>query len=407
MRRRLLASILTIALATVVLFGVPLAFVVDRVVHDDAQARLQHDAERIARELGNGSQLRDPAAILVVALQRYVPQDDSVGVLFPDGRRVAMSPLRHAISATVPGPNGTAVTLQSPADDVDHAVRRALFLLLVLGFVGLGAALALALVQSRRLAEPLARLARSAARLGDGDFSLATPRSGIAEIDGIASALDTSATRIEDLLSAERSFSTRASHQLRSALTGLELRLDELAANDDPLVRSEATAALEQTHRLSSTIEELLALARTGRAGMVAEFDLADLARKHAADVAAELSRSNRRIVVYAPAPARVIAAVGAVGQVLDIVLSNANRHGTGTVTVRVSITDRHAVVDIGDEGPGLPPDAAATVFREQPDATGHGIGLGLARSLMTTEGGTITIARSSPPIFRIELPRA
>src|SRR5258705_13960926 len=100
---------------------------------------------------------------------------------------------------------------------MEARVERAVLALVLLGVVALGAALGLALIQSRRLADPLARLARSATRLGDGDFSLSSPRSGLREIDEIASALDLSAERIEALLRAERSFSQYAGHQLRTA----------------------------------------------------------------------------------------------------------------------------------------------------------------------------------------------
>ena len=406
MRRRLLASTLSIAIATVALFGIPLAFVLDRVVHNDAQDRLQRDAVRVARELPTAT-LHEPVNVLVAQLPRLVPADDSVVVQMPDGRKAAMSIVRPAISATAPGPEGTVVTLYTPAADVDGRVRRALLVLVALALAGMGAALALALVQSSRLSQPLARLSRSAARLGEGDFSLQTPRSGITEIDGIAVALDSSAARVAQLVQAERDFSTNASHQLRSALTGLELRLDELAHHPDPAVQAEASAALEQTERLTATVEELLALARTGRAGIVGEFDLADLVGKHAADAADVLDRDGRPLVVDAIGPAPVVAAVGALGQVLDIVLSNSIRHGRGTVTVRVLTDERHVAVEIGDQGPGLDPDDPSSAFREQPDDHGHGIGLALARALMTTEGGTITVARAAPPIFRIELPRA
>jgi signal transduction histidine kinase len=296
------------------------------------------------------------------------------------------------------------ITLRAPAGDVDARVHRVLLLLAVLAVVGFSGVLALALLQSHRLTAPLARLSRSATRLGEGDFSLATPRSGISEIDGIADALDSSAQRIDRLLRAERSFSTNASHQLRSALTGLELRLEELASSSDPAVQAEAKAALEQTHRLGLTVEELLALARTGRTGIVTEFDLADLARAHALDVSAELARDGRTLSINAPRPVPVVAAVGALGQALDIVLSNAVRHGRGTVRVRVTDDERHAIVEISDDGRGFDDPAAA--FQDRLSADGHGIGLSLARTLVSVEGGTISIRRAAPPVVRIELPR-
>src|SRR5262249_60086342 len=135
----------------------------------------------------------------------------------------------------------------------------------------------------------------------------------------------------------------------------------------------------------------LLALARTGRTGSVAEFDLAGLARAHALDVSAELARDGRTLSVDAPHRVPVVAAVGALGQALDIVLSNGVRHGKGRVTVRVTSDERHAIVEIGDEGRGF--DDPATVFQSRPSEDGHGIGLALARTLVSAEGGTIAIA--------------
>lgn len=406
MRRRLLASTLTIAVAVIVLFGVPLGILLDRAVHADAQSRLEREATRVAREVA-----RDPAGSgrpSPTELEHLVPTGDRVLVIYPNGT-VASDPLRlrDVVVATVTGPGSSQVRVESPADPIDSRVDRALLALVLLGVAVLGAALGLALIQSRRLADPLARLARSATRLGDGDFSLSTPRSGVPEIDEIASSLDRSAERVDELLRAERSFSEHASHQLRTALTGLQLRIEELAGNPDPAVREEAEAALEQSARLTSTIEELLALARTGRAGIVRDFDLGDLVRQHVDDVEPILTRAGRRAVVVAPARAPVKAALGAVGQVLDILLSNSARHGAGAVTATVTTDNRRVRVDIADEGSGFATLDAAWLFSEHPDSNGHGIGLALAHRLVTTEGGTITLLRAAPPVFRVELPLA
>jgi signal transduction histidine kinase len=403
-RRRLLASTLIIAVAIVVVFGVPLGVVLDRAVHADAQSRLQREADRVAREISRehpGNDLPTPAE-----LDRLVPAGDRILLTYPSGSIASASALiDKPLFATDTGPEGSQVRVESPSDPVDAHVERALLALVVLGIVALGAALLLALIQSRRLADPLARLARSATRLGDGDFSLATPRSGVPEIDEIASSLDRSAERIEELLQAERSFSEHASHQLRTALTGLQLRIEELATNTDPAVRDEAEAALEQSARLTGIIEELLALARTGRAGIVRDFDLGELVREHVGDVEPILARAGRRAVVVAPDPVPVKAALGAIGQVLDILLSNSARHGAGCVTATVSTDGRRARVDVADEGSGFTDADAASLFTERSDADGHGIGLALARRLVTTEGGTITLSCSKPPVFRVELP--
>jgi len=402
-RRRLLASTLTIVVAILVLFGVPLGIVLDRAVHADAQSRIESEATRVARELSRAATSKPSPD----TLDRLVPAGDRVMVKYANGEVIEnRGGIGDAMAATAPGPDSSVVRVASPADTVDARVQRALLALVLLGIAALSAAVGLALIQSKRLSDPLARLARSATRLGDGDFSLATPRSGVPEMDAIASSLDRSAGRVEELLRAERSFSEHASHQLRTALTGLQLRLEELASSDDPAVREEAEAALVQSARLLSTIEELLALARTGRAGNVVRFDLGDLVRQHVDDVEPILVRVGRRAVVDAPAPVEVVATLGAVGQALDILLSNAVRHGAGCVTATVAADERRARVEIADEGPGLR-QLDGQVFVERSDNSGHGIGLALARTLVTTEGGTITLVRAAPPVFRIELPLA
>ncbi len=408
MRRRLLTSTLTIVIATVALFGIPLGFVLDRVVHEDAQSRLDRDATRVSLELSRSDLVGQPADVVAAALRHVVSSEDHVVVRYPSGRAVVVgSPVSNSMVASAEGPQDTTVTISQPVDDVDNLVTRALFLLVLAAVVALGGALALALVQSSRLSSPLARLARSATRLGEGDFSLANPKTGLPEIDEIGAALDRSAASIDQLLRAERSFSSHASHQLRSALTGIQLRLEELSTSDDPAVRAEADAAFEQASRLNGMIDELLALARTGRAGIVTGFDLSDLARQHANDVQPVLARDGRRLAIETNGAVPVVAAVGAVGQVLDILLSNATRHGRGTVKVCVVTNGQRARLDIEDEGEGIAPDDIDTLFKEHEQADGHGIGLSLARTLVTTEGGTLTLAQARPPVFRLELPLA
>ena len=414
MRRLLLASTLTIVVAILVLFGVPLGIVLARAIHADAQSALQNEARHLGVVISDLP--LSPSHPDTDLLDRAVPPGDRARVTcllpigcgrgWPYNLTVSGSTVvKNPITEKVPGPAGTVVVVQTPSGALDTRVVHALLALVALALVALGAALGLALLQSRRLANPLMRLARSATRLGDGDFSLATPRSGVPEIDEIANSLDRSATRIEELLRAERSFSSNASHQLRTALTGIQLRIEELAGNESAEVREEAEAALEQSARLLLTIEELLALARTGRAGNVTRFDLDDLVRQHVDDVEPVLARAGRRAVVIASEPVPVMATLGAVGQALDILLSNAARHGAGCVTATVTADERRARVDIADEGNGITDRDDDSVFAERPDETGHGIGLALARTLITTEGGTITLVRAAPPVFRIELP--
>ena len=127
--------------------------------------------------------------------------------------------------------------------------------------------------------------------------------------------------------------------------------------------------------------------------------------RQHVDDIAPILARDGRRAVVSSNGAVPVHATLGAVGQVIDILLSNAVRHGAGCVTATVSAENGRARVDVADEGAGIDENVRDSVFIEHADAAGHGIGLALAHILATTEGGTISLAQASPPIFRVELP--
>jgi len=123
------------------------------------------------------------------------------------------------------------------------------------------AALAIAWWQSRRITRPLIGLAETATRLGGGDFTIRTARSGMRELDQLADALDATANRLDDLLIRERAFSADASHQLRTHLTGLRLVLEEATTDGPP--RDEALrVAGEVVDHLEATVDDLLALAR-------------------------------------------------------------------------------------------------------------------------------------------------
>ncbi len=270
---------------------------------------------------------------------------------------------------------------------------------LIAGVAILAAAL-LALIQARQLARPLERLARSATRLGDGEFRVAAPApSGIAEIDSIARAIRLSANRVERMLDAERSFTADATHQLRTGLTGIAMRLELLEREGDPAVRADAGAALGQIHELNATLDGLLAVVRRGSTGERTDVELVALVDNQVADWQQRFAAKHRQIVVTTGPAQPVTATPGLVGQVLGILLDNALGHGRGTVAILVC--DDSVVVE--DEGVGIGDAAVATLFDRNDDhLAAHGRGLPLARRLAESDGGRLELVQRRPATFRL-----
>ncbi|MFN8049907.1 MAG: HAMP domain-containing sensor histidine kinase [Acidimicrobiales bacterium] len=403
MKRRLVISFLGVTTVVLILLAVPMGYLLQRVASDETKAQLAQQAsyvlDQVTRSVRSGEAL-DP-----VALGNLLPPDTSAKVVIGGGDPIQIHtrPLGELISTTVRD-DDRVVTVFASANPVRDRVQRPLVILAGLGLAGLLTTWLLAQAEARRLGQPLRELADTAARLGSGDFSVTAPRSGIPELDSLATTLDASAARIDALVRAERSFNRDAGHQLRSALTGLRLRLEELVLTDDPVAAGEAVAAIEQADRLSDTIDALLRLSRTGRAGVATRFDLRGLVANHVGDVVLVLRRRRRRIVTVDGPELHVEAAQGAVGQALDVLLWNATRHGTGTVTVALMVNDGWAELTVADEGT-IDPSRVSEIFVQRPRTSTHGIGLPLARRVIEAEGGRLDVAETSPTTFRIRLP--
>ena len=135
-----------------------------------------------------------------------------------------------------------SVIAEAPASEVEGRIHRVWLLIAALAAGGVLTAIALAALQARRLARPLETIARRSAQLGDGDFSVRAGHFGVPEIDAIAQGLDSSAERIGGLVAREREFSGNVSHQLRTPLTALRLRLEEAGHAGDPAARAAETS---------------------------------------------------------------------------------------------------------------------------------------------------------------------
>jgi len=269
----------------------------------------------------------------------------------------------------------------------------------VIAVFALFAAGALAAVQARQLARPLERLARSAGRVGDGDFTAPSQLSGIDEIDDIARSLRLSASRVDRMLDAERSFTADATHQLRTGLTGIAIRLELLERHPDSEVVADASAVLEQTHELNATLDELLAVARRGSTGERSQIDLVEVVDDHIDDWQTRFERERRQIRVTTGSTLAVHATRGLVGQIFNVLVQNTLRHGAGTVTITVEGTS----ITVEDEGAGIPDERVPGLFERPRDHHApHGRGLALARRLAESDGGRLELTRRRPAHFRL-----
>jgi signal transduction histidine kinase len=407
-RRRLTTSTALIALAAVVVLGIPLGAVEAARIRSEQTGRLEREADAVAGVIED--RLERGVVLTPAELAPLVPPGHQITVT-ANGRTVRAG---RAITGRVSSAHaGTAragsVTASAPSRETDDRVHRSWLLIALLSVAGIGVATALAAIQARRLSRPLERVARTSARLGQGDFSVRAPRSGVPEIDAIGQALDTSAGRIAELVAREREFSSNISHQLRTPLTALRLRLEEIArADDSDAAREELDAALREADRLEAMIADLLAHARSAARGEQVAVELSEVAREHATASAVLFAREGRRVTVAADRPVRALASRGTVGQVLDVLLDNALRHGAGEVTVSVLEDARFATIAVEDTGDGISPDATERIFERGASlGDGTGIGLHLARALARADGGGLRVTRASPPRFELRLRRA
>jgi signal transduction histidine kinase len=278
-----------------------------------------------------------------------------------------------------------------------------------LSIAGVAAGVLLALIQARRLSRPLDSIARVSAELGAGDFSVRAQTFGIPEIDAVVTALNQSAEQIAELVGAERRFASAVSHQLRTPLTALRLRLEELvgSAGNEPAA-AEARAALAQTDRLTATIDELLSLTRRGRTGNKVKLDLSTLVQVHVDSWRSQLDLADRKLVATNGPSTLVTATPGALGQALDVLLDNALKHGAGAVTTEVTREDGRAIVRVSDQGRGIDPALAERIFEWNTSSAGTlGIGLSLARALVESQGGRLDLVEMHPATFEISIPTA
>ncbi len=322
-------------------------------------------------------------------------------------RRLLTAMLAVAAVAVLALALGVEIGLVATTDTA--AVRLSVARLALLAAGSLALATALALAQARRLTRAVRDLAKEADRIGSGDTRPVGRRYGIGELDRVAEGLDNAVQRVTDLISAEQDFAVDASHQLRTPLTALSMRLEEMvaAAGDAGVVREEGAAALAQTDRLAQVVGQLLGRARRSSSGAPGLSGIDDIIAQQVLEWEPAFTAVGRKLEAVGESGLRAYISTGGVSQVIATLLDNALTHGGGTVTVRTSQTPRSVVIEVKDEGKGIPAGLVHRIFeRSVSGAGGTGLGLALAKSVTASEGGQLVLVRPRPATFAVIFPQ-
>ncbi|HET9118576.1 MAG TPA: HAMP domain-containing sensor histidine kinase [Pseudonocardiaceae bacterium] len=269
----------------------------------------------------------------------------------------------------------------------------------LIGAGGLVASVVVSTRLARWVGQPLSELDDAARRLGEGTLGeRARVDAGPPEVRRLAATFNTMAARIEALVHGHQAVIADVSHQLRTPLTALRLRLDVLHHAADDITADEIAAAQYEVARLSRLVDGLLAVARAEQVvpqPVPVRVDQIATDRVSAWEPVAH-EHAVRLTARCAPVPPAALGA-GHLEQILDNLLANALDAVAegGKVTVE-STTDRNVIMlRVIDDGPGMSPDIKASAFRRfgNPEARGSGLGLAIVHRLVTANGGTVQLA--------------
>ncbi|MDX2157889.1 MAG: ATP-binding protein [Hyphomicrobiaceae bacterium] len=309
---------------------------------------------------------------------------------------------RHTTLLSIPLTDGSWLNVTLAKVESARAATPSLFLSALLAGLGV---VVVSILMSYWLSLPLRGLAENARRLFATSESGPIPESGTREVRMLAAAINELQDRIRKLIDERTQMLAAVSHDLRTPLTRLRLRV---ASMPDRQARRKAEVDLDE---MEAMIEAILSFLRD---------DLSNEAVEHVDIMAiletleAEATDAGRRVAIDGPRHIVVRGRHLALKRALDNLVQNALKYGDAA-SVRVSQADALVAIVIEDEGPGLPLDQLEQVFepfvRGEPSRAratgGHGLGLTVARSILRSHGGDVTLenGRSKGLVARVELP--
>ncbi|PKW05174.1 Signal transduction histidine kinase [Streptomyces sp. 1222.5] len=429
MTRRLLLSYLGLAILVLAGLEIPLGWIYARAEVSRASQSVERDASMLAEvteeniEEGNLDALPDVVGDYATRTGGRVVVTDRQGIVLadsdPSGRTgigISTQPdiaraLRNeptvvtgdeVLSATMPGSSGTtvrgALRLTHPMAEVHTRVHRIWGALALAGACILAAVALAAFTLARWITRPLRTLEAATAQLADG--RLTNPpdtATGPPELRSLAVSFTHTATRLQQLLNAQQAFASEASHQLKTPLTALRLRLENFEPHLDPRAHGSLEEAVGEVERLSRMVQGLLALARLENSATTPEpVDLDTVIADRAAMWEPLAAEQYVALAITGRTAGRVWAIPGALEQIIDNLVANALRVSPPRTTIalhRAPGTELHVI----DQGPGMPEADRARAFdrfwrSSDSHHDGTGLGLPIVRHLVHASGGDITL---------------
>ncbi|GAA0434618.1 HAMP domain-containing sensor histidine kinase [Actinoplanes capillaceus] len=432
MIRRLLLTYLSLTLVVLVGLALPFGYVYQRGEQQHALAQLEHDAETLAAFIDTalGTQHKDQIQSLVRdAAHRWSARIDLVD---GGGRPVVttrgagsgpadLSPVltrrtpvisgigdgRMSVAVPVhPGkPSQGALLVSVPSDPLTARIHQFRGVLAGVGVAVLICGTLIALALARWIGRPVGELERATRRLAEGATTPASTTTGPPELRRLAGTFNTTAVRLQKLIAAQRSFTGHASHQLKTPLTALRLRLENLEPDVTRAGTANLRAALLETDRLATLVDTLLTMTRGEHATTRPEPVPIGAGVTARAVVWAPVAE-DRGVTLTTDGPDGVTAHVipGALEQILDNLIANALDVAPSGSTVSVTwrtdgtTTELH----VADAGPGLSDEhrrQAWQPFWRAPGARkgGTGLGLALVHQLVEASGGRTRLDAADP----------
>jgi signal transduction histidine kinase len=439
---RLVGALVTVAALILVVFSIPLASFVASVERDRLVTALERDAFILA---GHAKEtLNTTEGAVLPSLQPYVDEfnadsevrvvvtnsvgqvvasNDStivIGTSFANrpevagaltgvpsvGERDSVTLGEVLVFVAVPVLLGDevlgVVRLSNPKSRIDQAVRDRILGILVAGVCTLLAAVGVAIPLALTIARPISRLTRRTESLAEGDFSVrADDTTGPPEVRELSRSFNAMAGRIGLMIENQRQFAGSVSHQLRTPLTALRLRLEQAqdAIDDENSPLADALeASRSEADRLQEMVEQLLALSRLeGGSTTTVTVDAAEIVRHRISMWEPLASEKDISLLATGVDAASCAVLEGALEQIVDNFIDNALTAAPEktSITIHVHKESGHVLIDVIDEGPGLSEDQRSRAFErfwrgpKKENSPGTGLGLAIVRQLAVASGGT------------------